>query len=489
MTITAFPSNTTSITINGIAFTNLNDIQTAYPNGIPTNNAGVPTVPILIDPIDGGVTVVIPYTVTDNAGLKSESKNINVPFGVVTIAGTIFNDQDAGYVNNSSNTTIIPSGIYANLVDTNGIVIQSVSVNNTTGRYTFNEVHGNNYNVILSSIQGTVNQSVPSSIVPENWSLTGSYIGPVNTGNSNFLNGYSTGIVVSDLQNIDSVNFCIQQLPESAVAVTDTVINPGGFAFVEVPGTNPFATSSNQTLNPNTQDYDNGSVDSIRITEFPANTNAITIGTTTYINGGNYPTGFTCVGWTPEGVVTTYNNCDPAISIDPLINVDSVAIEFAAIDNAGSVTIPFNSLSLSAKVMNDTNALVDLIVNGGGIGSPTSTQLYAYLVDSVTNKVVGIATVASDGTYTFAEVVPNTNYSVVISTATAVMGDNTPTVTLPTNWVATGEHNALTGGNDGTPNGSIKVSVGTENVTNINFGIEQKPVAEVKEYYLNYTPL
>lgn len=80
VTITGFPSNATSITIDGVMFTTLTAIQTAYPNGIPTNASGVPVVPILIDPVDGAVTVDIPFTVTDNAGLTSTPSTVSVPF-------------------------------------------------------------------------------------------------------------------------------------------------------------------------------------------------------------------------------------------------------------------------------------------------------------------------------------------------------------------------------------------------------------------------
>lgn len=80
LTLTGFPSNATSITIDGVTFTTLAAIQSAYPNGIPTNASGVPVVPIRVDPTDGAVTVDIPFTVTDNAGLTSAPSTVSIPF-------------------------------------------------------------------------------------------------------------------------------------------------------------------------------------------------------------------------------------------------------------------------------------------------------------------------------------------------------------------------------------------------------------------------
>jgi Secretion system C-terminal sorting domain len=79
--ITAFPTNATSITINGVLYTTLAAIQLAYPNGIPTNVSGQPTIPIAIDPVDGLVTVNIPYVTIDNAGLEDPTPgSVAIPF-------------------------------------------------------------------------------------------------------------------------------------------------------------------------------------------------------------------------------------------------------------------------------------------------------------------------------------------------------------------------------------------------------------------------
>lgn len=80
--ITAFPTNATTITINGIAYT-----SGTFPVGgvtIPTNSNGQPTQPITIDPIDGVVIVTIPYTTIDNAGREDPTPAaVDLPFGTI----------------------------------------------------------------------------------------------------------------------------------------------------------------------------------------------------------------------------------------------------------------------------------------------------------------------------------------------------------------------------------------------------------------------
>ena len=71
ITLTAFPSNATSITVDGVSYT-----AASFPFGginIPTNASGVPTQVITVDPIDGPVTVVFSFTTTDNAGATSSA--------------------------------------------------------------------------------------------------------------------------------------------------------------------------------------------------------------------------------------------------------------------------------------------------------------------------------------------------------------------------------------------------------------------------------
>lgn len=75
--ITGFPTNATTIKVNGIDYTSTT-IGSA-PN-VPTNALGQPTQAIAVDPIDGNVSVVIPYKTIDNGGAQSSNTgSVTVP--------------------------------------------------------------------------------------------------------------------------------------------------------------------------------------------------------------------------------------------------------------------------------------------------------------------------------------------------------------------------------------------------------------------------
>jgi uncharacterized repeat protein (TIGR01451 family) len=116
--------------------------------------------------------------------------------------------------------------------------------------------------------------------------------------------------------------------------------------------------------------------------------------------------------------------------------------------------------TISGTVFNDTDS--SKIQNGTEAGT-NGGGLNAVLLDS-SNAVVATTTVAANGTYSFSNVSPAT-YTVLITTGT------TATITLPTNWVSTGEN--LNGLADTTVDSTlVNVVVSTTNVI-ANFGIKQ----------------
>lgn len=133
-------------------------------------------------------------------------------------------------------------------------------------------------------------------------------------------------------------------------------------------------------------------------------------------------------------------------------------------------------LALTGNVFNDANGLNDF---GGGIvngpGTNTGGGLYAVLVDANGN-VVANSEVSALGQYAFS-VYPNTNYSILLSATQGVVGMPAPLPSLPSTWINVGESNTTGIGNDGNANGTISVNVGSSNVNNINFGIDQQPVS------------
>lgn len=144
---------------------------------------------------------------------------------------------------------------------------------------------------------------------------------------------------------------------------------------------------------------------------------------------------------------------------------------------AGGGYFQGSTVSLSGRIFNDVNGLADATVNGTGTGTPGGTQLYANLVDPVSNKVISSVAVQADGTYTFPALLNNTTYSVRISTAQLATGTTPPANALPSGWTFTGDNLGAGAGNDGTANGTLSVAVTTTNVTNVNFGIERPPVS------------
>jgi uncharacterized repeat protein (TIGR01451 family) len=103
LTITQFPTHVTTISIDQVIYTAANFPSTGVT--VPTNNAGHPLVEVLIDPIDGNITVNIPFTVTDNAGFVSLQEGyLNMPF--------IFNTTNAV---NDENSTWIATSVSGNV--------------------------------------------------------------------------------------------------------------------------------------------------------------------------------------------------------------------------------------------------------------------------------------------------------------------------------------------------------------------------------------
>ena len=137
------------------------------------------------------------------------------------------------------------------------------------------------------------------------------------------------------------------------------------------------------------------------------------------------------------------------------------------------------TLMISGNVFNDANGLND--IGGGivsGIGTNAGNSLFAYLVGAG-NVIIDSAQVTAGGSYSFDNVMANTSYTVVLSTTMVGIGLTAPSPSLPSNWYNVGEYIGLGIGNDGNVNGlsdgMITVNVGTGNMENINFGIEQAP--------------
>lgn len=261
----------------------------------------------------------------------------NLAFPVLNISGNVFNDTDALTDNRVDGTNIGSvngNRLYVNLLNSSGTVIASTPVDNE-GKYSFKDIKNqSDYSIQLSTLNGTVGQTPPADQLAPNWIHTGQNVGPGN-GSDGVVD--SRVAVSVNVANVNNINFGIQRGPESAINAQPIQGNPAFFFFVPVPASAFF--TNNVGVASNTSDYDGGLVNSIRITSFPSNINALRIGSTTYISGtGVCPPGATCTNWPATGVVVPYTNGTGAttpVSIDPIDGSVNVVINYAAIDNGG----------------------------------------------------------------------------------------------------------------------------------------------------------
>jgi LruC domain-containing protein len=131
-------------------------------------------------------------------------------------------------------------------------------------------------------------------------------------------------------------------------------------------------------------------------------------------------------------------------------------------------------ISISGNVYNDINGLTDGLINGNPLNEVAGTALYANLINASGN-VLQSALVNPDGTYTF-EGVPLGTLKVELSTLQGTAGNPAPARTLPPNWVYAGEL-AGDGATAANNQGQAIIVVGASNIENINFGIQQRPLA------------
>ncbi|SEI52343.1 Por secretion system C-terminal sorting domain-containing protein [Dyadobacter sp. SG02] len=471
ITFTEFPADVTTITINGTTYVAPGTTPGAGQQVWPAGNLTVPAtgLSVLVDPVDGGAEVEIPFFVTDNGGLESNVSVVTADFTIptVSLSGNVFHDANAltdNTVNTTGSVTTIPTGLFVTLVDNAGNPVATVPVN-ADGSYDFGDVEPGTYSVVLH--QTATGSTVPS--LPTGWNNTGEHLG-ANAGSDGTVNGILPNITVTTTDVIDA-NFGVQQPPVTTDENLPSSPNPGGTVTVDISDDFNFTDPD-------------GTVETITFTEFPENVTTVTINGTTYVAPGETPGPGEQV-FPVAGVTVPVTGLE--VLIDPIDGNPTVDVPFKVTDNGGlesnesSVTKPFTTpvVSLSGNVFHDANALTDNTVNTtSAIAIPSG--LYVTLVDNAGNPVATVA-VQPDGSYDFGNVEPGT-YSVVLHQTAA--GSTTPS--LPTGWNNTGEHLGANAGSDGTVNGILpNITVTTTDVTNANFGVQQPPVADPKDYLID----
>jgi hypothetical protein len=483
--ITEFPDKATSITIGGKTYTTDGaGSTTIWPAGgvtVPTGPNGLPTKgnEISVDPIDGGVTVSIPFTVTDNAGLISTPTTLDVEFiaPVYSISGNILNDGNGnsdetvstngtGALTTVNGVSFVGGGaLYVTLVDQLNNPVATTPVK-TDGTYTFPNIPSGTYSVVLSAIStGTTSANSP---LPGGWNYTGEQLGTEDGGADGTPNGILSGVVVGS-QDLTNANFGINKKPEVTPETANSVMNLGGTTLSPV----SFPTEEGYSGT----DLEDGNSPSLLAGESVT----LTPGT-----GGDLYYDYDGNGENPPVQITASTvipNFDPAkVFIDPTAPSGSTSATFtyAITDEAGvtsqpaTVSVPFIEavFTVSGTVYTDK----DGIKNGadGTVFDGTATPIFANLYNSIGEFVASVQ-VSVDGIYEFTGVAAGTDYKVQLS-KDAATGSSTYTANAP----LPGTYGNVSSNGEATDytDGVITFSISTRNVSNLDFGIQEPPVAD-----------
>ena len=438
-------SQSTNLDVN---FTSLPNNGTLYYNGAIVHAGEVienfDSSLLTIDPEAGDQAISFNYSVIDEAGVVSDPATVTMSFKNIIISGRVFNDGNGnGNVDGTPISKADDKQLYVTLIDATGTPLSSKALD-SNGTYYFDSVDGlspdSNYTVVLTDTENSKEATLPT-----NWNnADGENIGLVG------LDGTADGIVAVEVlrSDIAEINFGINRQPEAQDKTEASQINPGSTTQVAVPDLN-------------ITDREDGKPTTVTITELPT-------------NGVLYYDGVEVVA----NVAIRDVNMSK-FTLDPNDGDLTAVFKYTTTDRVGvesepaTVTLPFTALQISGNIFNDGDN--DGTVNGTGISAPSGTQLYVTLVDA-NGTALASKEVNGDGSYRFGNtdgIVANSNYSVVLTTTL-----NDTNASLPEGWSnLDGEHIGVDAGTDGSNDGVIAVAVATQNVVEVNFGINKKPVA------------
>jgi hypothetical protein len=410
------------------------------------------------------------------------------------ISGSVFYDIDSLLDNNiATNSTSNPNhkvnpnmSLKANLLDGSNNVVAVTGVS-SDGVYVFDSVAAGTYTVQLNTIPGSIGSAAPAVVMPTGWIATGERNGLI-LGSDGLVNSLSAPVTVVANGIVTNVNFGIRQ-PLSIGNLVWEDLNGNGIKEIAEPGLNNAVVKLYQDAN------SDGIADGASIATYTTSTNGLYVFENLF--DGKY-----LVGVTPPTPALGNNFKSSSINeLNPNTNIDnndngintitgitySGTIILAAttepqgetpnnatsLDSNSNLTIDFGffqPINISGTVFEDNNGPAN--VDGVGKGNPSSVSLYANLVNTSGNTVANTL-VNVNGTYSFADVVSNATYSVVLSTTQGVIGNSAPTALLPNGWVNVSEDCCDNIGNDGTGNGLIQIVTNTSDLINANFGIRR----------------
>ncbi|MFA6059418.1 MAG: T9SS type A sorting domain-containing protein [Taibaiella sp.] len=154
------------------------------------------------------------------------------------------------------------------------------------------------------------------------------------------------------------------------------------------------------------------------------------------------------------------------------VNVRSTAFESP---NA-IFTATLNCVSISGNLFHDVNALVDNTVNATGTaGQFAANGAFVVMVDPVTNQVIGVRGIQAGGAYSFGTITPG-KYDLYVSATSPAVSSTFTAATFPAGgYAATAENLGAPAGNDRLADGKLSVTIGSQSVTNANFGLQIPP--------------
>jgi len=298
-----------------------------------------------------GAVVAKTFAGTGNVRVTYESVSLGIPDvgsgnNTTTISGAVFNDINGltnGQVDGASLSEINGNPLHISLLDGNSMVVATATVN-PDGTFLFNDVDAASYEIMLSLNSGTVGQQSPARELTGNWMYISDVNGVGGTPANN--NGLVSLTVAND--PVTDVHFGVQQRPIANGETLSPVANPGSSSVLNIPST---AFSGN--------DFDGGSITSLKITAFPTNIGALFIGATSYTSG-NFPAGGAVVPANSSG-----NPLDQ-ISVMPVDGEVTITIPFVTIDNANAESLAGAVVSQPLSV---STSAVTILFPASGFGT------------------------------------------------------------------------------------------------------------------------
>jgi uncharacterized repeat protein (TIGR01451 family) len=391
--ITGFPTNTTSITINGVVYT----AATFPAGGVIVPAANIPS--ISLDPVDGNVTAVIPYVARDAANQESALANASLPFGA----------QPADLVIQKNGPAVVAPG---------SLITYTLTVSNAGP----GPVSG-----------ATVADAVPAQIAGLAV-VCGSATGGGNCGPaSNF--GF-TG---------NNLNATIASLPSGAsvaLTINGTVSATASGSFANTATVNPPAGVTDPTPGNNTSTVNT----SIGVVPTSADVSIVKTGTATVQVGGAISYQLTLVNAGPgaangavvtdsvpaaiTGVITTCMAAGGAVCPASIPAGNAVNVAIPALPSGGQVTLMVSGIApaTAQNLSNTANVAAPPGITDPVAGNNTSTATTAVIAsvpqqaDLVAIKT-GPASVNAGGTVTYTVIVTNNG---PVAANGAVFADNVP---------------------------------------------------------------